>query len=95
MELFVRLIWKLCDSITERKTISRLALFVYLSIYCEFFCWLISFVSGRQVERKASKGRKVRYNTHAKLQNFLFPVPAFVEGNGGIDAEKLFQSLFQ
>lgn len=49
-----------------------------------------------QVERKASKGRKVRYNVHDKLQNFMFPL-AHV-GNAevaGVDAEKLFQSLFQ
>ena len=49
------------------------------------------------MERKASKGRKVRYNVHDKLQNFMFPVGgslALTE-NISIDAEKLFQSLFQ
>eukprot|EP01035_Chromulina_nebulosa_P005656 gene5656-7680_t len=28
------------------------------------------------VERKASKGRKIRYKVHAKLQHFMFPIPA-------------------
>lgn len=49
------------------------------------------------MERKASKGRKVRYNVHDKLQNFMFPVGggASAVENISIDAEKLFQSLFQ
>jgi len=52
-----------------------------------FFSW--------QVERKASKGRKVRYNVHDKLQNFMFPLSLGTAEVGGIDAEKLFHSLFQ
>jgi protein AATF/BFR2 len=49
------------------------------------------------VDRKASKGRKVRYNVHAKLQNFMFPMPtaSAFETTGPQDADKLFQSLFQ
>jgi hypothetical protein len=48
-----------------------------------------------QVERKASKGRKVRYNVHDKLQNFMFPLSLGGVEVGGIDSEKLFHSLFQ
>jgi len=50
------------------------------------------------VERKASKGRKVRYNVHDKLQNFMFPLSLSLGMGpdvGGIDSEKLFHSLFQ
>jgi hypothetical protein len=51
------------------------------------------------VERKASKGRKVRYNVHDKLQNFMFPLSHLGGGEAmagaGMDAERLFQSLFQ
>jgi hypothetical protein len=48
------------------------------------------------VERKASKGRKVRYNVHDKLQNFMFPMGlSGADAAGGMDSEKLFQSLFQ
>jgi protein AATF/BFR2 len=28
----------------------------------------------REVDRKASKGRKISYEPHPKLQNFMFPV---------------------
>ena len=49
-----------------------------------------------QVDRKASKGRRIRYVLHAKLQNFMFPVPHAAGGGGeGEDGGKLFQSLFQ
>jgi hypothetical protein len=57
------------------------------------------------VDRKASKGRKVRYNVHDKLQNFMFPQQRYVSSSGSrgggdsqlstIDADRLFQSLFQ
>ncbi|KAI9488755.1 apoptosis antagonizing transcription factor-domain-containing protein [Zychaea mexicana] len=30
----------------------------------------------RAVDRKASKGRKLRFNVHEKLQNFMAPIPA-------------------
>eukprot|EP01032_Pedospumella_encystans_P027423 gene27423-30995_t len=40
------------------------------------------------VERKASKGRKVRYNVHDKLQNFMFPLSLGLGPDvGGIDSE--------
>lgn len=29
----------------------------------------------RDVDRRASKGRKVSYELHPKLQNFMFPTP--------------------
>ncbi|KAF8075074.1 apoptosis-antagonizing transcription factor [Lyophyllum atratum] len=46
----------------------------------------------KKVDTKASKGRKLRYETHEKLQNFMMPVPA----NGGWHEEQideLFASL--
>ena len=44
------------------------------------------------VDRKASKGRKVRYVVHPKVLNFMFPVPcAIPEG----DVDRLFASLFK
>jgi protein AATF/BFR2 len=57
-------------------------------------------------DRKASKGRKIRYVPHVKLQNFMFPVANSAESAGGhrqhsangelvIDSERLFSSLFQ
>lgn len=45
------------------------------------------------VDRKASKGRKIRYTVHAKLQNFMFPIPTISEMQ--IDKDRLFGSLFQ
>jgi protein AATF/BFR2 len=30
----------------------------------------------KKVDTKASKGRKLRYHVHEKLQNFMVPVPA-------------------
>jgi hypothetical protein len=49
------------------------------------------------VERKASKGRKLRYTTHAKLQHFMFSVPnqMMAEEDVHTDRELLFASLFQ
>lgn len=47
-----------------------------------------------KVDTKASKGRKLRYEVHAKLQNFMMPVPVT---NGGWHEEQidgLFTSLF-
>jgi len=44
------------------------------------------------VDRKASKGRKIRYVVHPKLQNFTFPIPKPIpEG----DVDRLFASLFK
>ena len=45
------------------------------------------------VDRKASKGRKLRYNVHTKLQNFMFPIPS--ANNNDVDADRIMQSLFQ
>lgn len=45
------------------------------------------------VDRKASKGRKLRYNVHTKLQNFMFPIP--YAHNNDVDADRVMQSLFQ
>jgi protein AATF/BFR2 len=47
------------------------------------------------VDRKASKGRKIRYVLHNKIQNFMFPIPAVAPNLQQVDSEKLFQSLFQ
>ncbi len=56
----------------------------YLTDFCSSFL---------QVERKASKGRKIRYTVHQKLQNFMFPVP--LQNNLHLDIERLHASLFQ
>ena len=45
------------------------------------------------VDRKASKGRKVRYVTHPKLQNFMFPIRHRTADD--IIDNRLFNSLFQ
>jgi protein AATF/BFR2 len=47
------------------------------------------------VDRKASKGRKIRYTVHEKLQNFTFPVPTISTTAIPIDSTRLFASLFQ
>ena len=46
------------------------------------------------VDRKASKGRKLRYTVHTKLQNFMFPIP-YPNSNSDADADRVMQSLFQ
>lgn len=46
-----------------------------------------------RVDRKASKGRKVRYILHPKLQNFMFPVQT-VQTDNTVDG-RLFNSLFR
>ena len=45
-----------------------------------------------KVDRKASKGRKLRYIVHKKLENFMFPQHV---SETSINSERLFQSLFQ
>ena len=45
-----------------------------------------------KVDRKASKGRKIRYVVHAKLQNFMFPV---TQPEAALDVNRLYQSLLQ
>jgi hypothetical protein len=48
------------------------------------------------VDRKASKGRKIRYIVHKKLEQFMYPSPTTVVGNNAsFDPDRLFQSLFQ
>jgi len=48
--------------------------------------------SKTSVDRRASKGRKIRYVVHAKLQNFMFPVE---QPEAPLDVDRLYQSLFQ
>jgi protein AATF/BFR2 len=45
----------------------------------------------RDVDTRASKGRKIRYKVHEKLVNFVAPIP-MVEAP--VDTEQLFASLF-
>ena len=45
----------------------------------------------KNVDRKASKGRKVRYNLHPKLENFMYPEAT--EDPDGLDVDRLFSSL--
>ncbi|KAJ1632171.1 apoptosis-antagonizing transcription factor [Pavlovales sp. CCMP2436] len=44
----------------------------------------------REVDRKASKGRKISYEVHAKLQNFMFPV----ETSQPVAIAELFKHVF-
>jgi protein AATF/BFR2 len=44
----------------------------------------------KKVDTKASKGRKLRYAVHPKLEHFMFPVPV---GEVGMDVDRLFASL--
>eukprot|EP00624_Nannochloropsis_granulata_P006469 evm.model.NODE_48527_length_18767_cov_16.646240.1 len=44
----------------------------------------------KKVDTKASKGRKLRYAVHPKLEHFMFPVPM---GECGMDVDRLFASL--
>lgn len=48
----------------------------------------------QKVERKASKGRKIRYNVHTKLQNFMFPIPS-LQVDSSLNTDRLMASLFQ
>ena len=54
------------------------------------------------VDRKASKGRRLRYVPHVKLQNFMFPLVTNNlhsahedEMDGVVSSDRLFSSLFQ
>ena len=47
----------------------------------------------RNVDRKASKGRKIRYLPHKKLENFMFPIQ--IRQSSAQDSNRLFSSLFQ
>ena len=44
------------------------------------------------VDRKASKGRKIRYTIHSKLENFMFPEPGPISST---NIDRLFASMFQ
>jgi protein AATF/BFR2 len=52
----------------------------------------VSGVTGDIVDRKASKGRKIRYVVHDKLMNFAFPVQRSYFTT--IDEDVLFKSMF-
>jgi hypothetical protein len=47
--------------------------------------------NAKVVDRKASKGRKIRYTVNAKLTNFTFPI---ARRTPAIDADNWFRSLF-
>jgi hypothetical protein len=47
------------------------------------------------VDRKASKGRKIRYHVYPKIVNFTFPLQrAAASGNTTMDSDEWFKSLF-
>ena len=46
----------------------------------------------KKVDRRASKGRKLKFEVHPKLENFMYPVQ---ESQSHVDTDKLFQSLFK
>ena len=50
--------------------------------------------SKQQVDRRASKGRKVRFMVVPKLVNFTFPVARLQSHKSGMDEEEWFKSLF-
>ncbi|KAG8818810.1 rRNA-processing protein bfr2 [Serendipita sp. 401] len=47
----------------------------------------------KQVDTRASKGRKLRYEVHEKIQNFMVPVPTIVDGWHDEKVDELFMSL--
>lgn len=67
----------------------------------EDFAALKSYKKSKSnVDRKASKGRKIKYVPHEKLKNFMFPIPLYsmTSNNnfaGANDVDRLYQSLFQ
>ena len=46
----------------------------------------------QNVDRKASKGRRLRYHAHPKLVNFMAPIPA---PEPPLDLDSLHASLFK
>jgi hypothetical protein len=48
----------------------------------------------KMVDRKASKGRKIRYNEVTKLVNFTFPLSRPASANSNLDQGEWFRSLF-
>lgn len=59
--------------------------------------------TNKHIDRKASKGRRIRYTVHQKLAHFMFPIPKAVlvanSVSGGVsamvDSDRLLASLFQ
>lgn len=47
----------------------------------------------KNVDTRASKGRKLRYETHEKIQNFMVPIPTIVDGWHEEKIDELFASL--
>ena len=47
--------------------------------------------ASKNVDTKASKGRKIRYDVQPKLVNFMFPIPS----SRPAFADKLFENLFK
>ncbi|KAG8825399.1 rRNA-processing protein bfr2 [Serendipita sp. 399] len=47
----------------------------------------------KQVDTRASKGRKLRYEVHEKIQNFMVPVPTIIDGWHEEKIDELFASL--
>jgi protein AATF/BFR2 len=50
--------------------------------------------NNKQVDRRASKGRKLRYKEIPKLVNFTFPLSRPVNVHSNLDQDEYFQSLF-
>jgi hypothetical protein len=50
--------------------------------------------SKKMVDRKASKGRKIRYHEIAKLVNFTFPLSRPSNPSSNLDQDEWFRSLF-
>lgn len=48
----------------------------------------------KEVDRRATKGRKIRYLVVPKLVNFTFPVARLQSNTSGMDEEEWFKSLF-
>jgi protein AATF/BFR2 len=49
--------------------------------------------SKKHVDTKASKGRKLRYEVHEKMQNFMVPVPLAAGAWHETQIDELFGSL--
>lgn len=65
-----------------------------LSPYFDDVLIVFQCVPYLQVDRKASKGRKIKYVAHEKLANFMFPTPG-VHEDSSFDTDRLYKSLFQ
>ena len=81
----------------------------YFFLFFLYFSHPTSHFLIQQIDRKASKGRKIRYTRHPKLENFMFPVARTVstsafrsEGDPGsnstvdsMSSSAFYRSLFQ